>query len=96
MTNLVLRNTTPAENRRLPRTFHTYVAFDRDTRAEVAAIKWSYRPKNAGGSAYQANVCDPRRGDGQRVTVYSKDLKKLCEIVRHVYTGEGAAPSHWR
>jgi hypothetical protein len=96
MTDLVLRNTTPSEKRRLPKSFHSYVAFNKESRDEIADIKWAYRPKNAGGSAYQARVVDPGRSDGQRVSVWSKDLEKLCEIVRYVHTREGEAPRHWR
>lgn len=97
MTNLVLRNTTPTDKRRLPRNFHTYVAFNKDTREQIAEIAWKYRTKNAGGPAYEARVLDPRAhsSDG-RVSVWSKDLKKLCEIVRYVHTREGEPPAHWR
>ena len=98
MTTLVLRNTTPTENRRLPKAYHSYIAIDKDRGESIADIKWTYRTKNAGGPAYQARVSDPSRAhiDGQRVCVWSKDLKKLCEIVRYVHLREGEAPSHWR
>lgn len=91
---LILRNTTPEELRNLPRNFHTYVAIDKEARTEIAQVAWKYRTKNAGGAAYQALVYDPRRH--ARVSVWSKDLNKLCEIIRYVYTGEGDPPSHWR
>lgn len=95
MSNFILRNTTPVENRGLPSSYHTYVAIevDGDNRQQVATIKKVYRPKNAGGSAWEANVLADRE---REVLVYSHDLKKLCEIVRYVVTREGLAPDHWR
>lgn len=70
--------------------FHSYVALRDGER--VASIKMAYRPKNAGGSAWQATVKD----GGRDVTVYSSTLPKLCEIIRYVVTKEGPAPAHWR
>lgn len=95
MSQFILRNTTPAENRTLPSSYHTYVAIevDGDNRQQVATIKKAYRTKNAGGSAWQATVLANRE---REVVVYSPDLKKLCEIVRYVVTREGNPPSHWR
>lgn len=47
MSNFILRNTTPVENRGLPSSYHTYVAIevDGDNRQQVATIKKVYRPE---------------------------------------------------
>lgn len=95
MTKLILRNTTREEARSLPSRFHTYIIL-RDGR-EIGRVKHSYRPKNAGGSAWQALLSETKTGPSHgMVSVYSKTLPKLCEIVRYVVTGEGEPPSHWR
>ena len=101
--DFILRNTTPEDKRSLPPRFHTYIvlAEDDDGRRQVATIQHSYRPKNAGGSAWQALIDEAaipgRSPSGSTgVAVYSKTIKQLCEIVRYVITREGEAPSHWR
>jgi hypothetical protein len=96
MTTLILRNTTPVENRKLPSRFHSYIAIDKDKGEKIADITWSYRPKNAGGSAWQAMMPRDDVPGCTGVSVYSSTIPKLCEIVRHRYTGEGEAPRHWR
>jgi hypothetical protein len=100
-TELILRNTTPAENRSLPRRYHSYVVLRDDgdeNRRQIATVKFAYRPKTAGGSSWEAVIADAecaQRSFGD-VVVYSSDLKKLCEIIRYVVTEEGSPPSHWR
>jgi len=70
------------------------VVFDKTNRLQIARVAWKNRYKNAGGAAFQAEVYDPQRHGN--VTVWSKDLTKLCEIIRYVYTKEGEPPAHWR
>lgn len=71
---------------------------DKDEGVKVADISWRHRQKNAGGDAWCAVVKNPFAScefDSEK-TVYSTDIKKLCEIVKYLYTCEGEIPSHWR
>lgn len=47
----------------------------------VGEIKWTYRPKNAGGSAWQASFKIDTEGFRSR-TVFNKDFKKLLVELR--------------
>lgn len=97
MTTLILRNTTPVENRTLPPRFHSYIVIDKDKGEKIGEIKHSYRPKNAGGSAWEAVLQLPNANPGCVGTCYfSSSISKLCEIVRYAYTKEGTPPRHWR
>jgi hypothetical protein len=57
----------------------------------IGKVRHSYRPKNAGGPAWQATI-DMVWG----TVVYSPTLPKLGEIIRYVVTKEGEPPAHWR
>jgi hypothetical protein len=99
MTDLKLRETTPEGLGNL-NSFRRYdiLRSEGGTNRKIGEVKWTYRPKNAGGSAWGALLTETASGNpcGMVTSVYSKTIPQLCEIIRHVVTGEGESPRHWR
>jgi hypothetical protein len=57
--------------------FHTFaVKYDGDI---VGELKWKYRPKNAGGYAWQGKIFNSKKNFGMDVSFYDKNKVKVLE-----------------
>jgi hypothetical protein len=45
----------------------------------IGQLKWTYRPKNAGGYAWQGKIFNSKKHFGSDVVFFDKDKKKVLE-----------------
>lgn len=77
------------EGMRLPSSYDVYVVIkDGVIRGE---IKWAYRPKNAGGSAW---ACYLDNEHGNKTVMYNRDRTKLLPEIRQYFEGMQRRAEH--
>ena len=65
--------------------FHTF-AIKKDGEI-VGQLKWQYRPKNAGGYAWQGKLFNSKKHFGMDVSFFEKDKKKVLTWFKEYIDG---------
>ncbi len=66
--------------------FHTFVV-KRDGKV-IGELAWKYRPKNAGGYAWQGKIFGTEKSFGMDVTFYDKNKQKVLEWFKETQYAE--------
>lgn len=57
--------------------FHTFAI--KHNGVVIGELKWTYRPKNAGGYAWQGKILNSKKHYGMTVSFFDKDKKKVLD-----------------